>query len=112
MIPALGKEGKFTHSGLLAWGIPWGCKEGLSDFHFPSLWLGSDMGVKTLQSGTSLVVHWLGVCLSMQGTMVQSLVWEDSTCLQATEPKCLNRRSYHNKKPLHLNEGVVPTHHS
>ena len=30
--------------------------------------------------GTSLVVQWLGVRLPMQGTRVQSLVWEDPTC--------------------------------
>ena len=41
--------------------------------------------IKT-QSGTSLVVQWIRICLSMQGTQVWSLVWEDSTCLWATEP--------------------------
>ena len=28
---------------------------------------------------TTLVVQWLRICLSMQGTQVQSLVWEDYT---------------------------------
>ena len=28
----------------------------------------------------SLVVQWLRICLPMQGTRVQSLVWEDCTC--------------------------------
>ena len=32
------------------------------------------------RTGTSLVVQWLRICLPMQGTRVQSLVWEDSTC--------------------------------
>ena len=36
--------------------------------------------------GTSLVVQWIRICLSMQGTQVWSLVWEDSTCLGATKP--------------------------
>ena len=37
-------------------------------------------------SGTSLVAQWLRSCLPMQGTQVQALVWEDSTCRRATEP--------------------------
>ena len=35
---------------------------------------------------TSVVVQWLGVCLPMQGTRVQALVWEDPTCCIATKP--------------------------
>ena len=35
---------------------------------------------------TSLMVQWLGICLSLQGTWVQSLVREDSTCHRATKP--------------------------
>ena len=31
-------------------------------------------------SRTSLVVEWIRIHLSMQGTRVQSLVWEDPTC--------------------------------
>ena len=31
---------------------------------------------------TSPVVQWIGICLPMQGTRVQSLVWEDSPCLE------------------------------
>ena len=38
----------------------------------------------------SLVVQWLRIYLPMQGTWVQSLVWEDSTCRRATKPM------YHN----------------
>ena len=34
----------------------------------------------------SLVVHWLRICLLMQGTRVQVLVWEDPTCRGATRP--------------------------
>ena len=40
--------------------------------------------------GTSLVVQWLRVHLLMQGTRVQSLVQEDSTCCGATKPVCHN----------------------
>ena len=36
--------------------------------------------------GTSLVVQWLRIHLPMQGTRVQSLVWEDPTCRGATKP--------------------------
>ena len=35
---------------------------------------------------TSLVVQWLKICLPMQGTWVQSLVWEDPTCHRAAKP--------------------------
>ena len=48
-------------------------------------------------SGTSLVAQWLRIHLPMQGTRVQSLVWEDPTCCGAakpvshnTEPTCHN----------------------
>ena len=34
----------------------------------------------------SLAVQWLRIHLVMQGTPVQSLVWEDPTCHMATEP--------------------------
>ena len=40
--------------------------------------------------GTPLVVQWLGIRLPMQGTWVQSLVLEDSTCCRATKPMCHN----------------------
>ena len=36
------------------------------------------------------VVQWLRVHLIMQGTLVQSLVLEDSTCLGAAKPWCHN----------------------
>ena len=38
----------------------------------------------------SLVVQWLGVCLLVQGTRVQALVWEDPTCRGATGPMSHN----------------------
>jgi len=37
-------------------------------------------------NGASLVVQWLRICLAIQGTPVQSLVWEDPTCQGATKP--------------------------
>ena len=41
-----------------------------------------------LEMGTSLVAQWLRIRLPMQGTWVQSLVWEDPTCRGATtEPE-------------------------
>ena len=36
--------------------------------------------------GTSLVVQWLGIRLTMQGTQVRALVQEDPTCCGATKP--------------------------
>ena len=70
---------------------------------------------KNNNSRTSLVVQCLQICLSMQGTRIQSLVQEDLTHLGATEtvhhpePMCLepalrNKRSYGNEKPRHRNE--------
>ena len=80
----------------------------------PKLWI---------DEGTSLVVQWKRIGLPMQGSQVQSLVWED-TSLRATkpmshnfwtwmpqlqEPTCLEialhkKRSNHNEKPGHHNE--------
>ena len=37
-------------------------------------------------SWASLVAQWLRICLLMQGTRVQALVWEDPTCRGATRP--------------------------
>ena len=34
----------------------------------------------------SLVARWLRICLSMLGTRVRALVWEDPTCHGATKP--------------------------
>ena len=44
---------------------------------------------------TSLVVQWLRIHLPIQGTQVQSPVWEDSTCHRATktEPQLLSWRA-------------------
>ena len=36
--------------------------------------------------GASLVAQWLRVCLTMQGTWVGALIWEDPTCRGAAEP--------------------------
>ena len=43
---------------------------------------------------TSLVVQWLRICLPMQGTQVQQLVWEDSTCRGTTKPKTIEPTFY------------------
>ena len=48
----------------------------------------NDELVKNKTVKTSLVVKWLKILLPMQGTRVQSLVWEDSTCHGATKPVC------------------------
>ena len=43
---------------------------------------------RTRPLGTSLVVHWLRLCLSMQRVQVRSLVRElDPTCLVAKKPR-------------------------
>ena len=77
-------------------------------------------------NGAFLVVRWLRIHLPMQGTRIQPLVWEDSTCYMVSKPKLLsqhsrackpqvlkpthlepvlcNKRSHHNDEPLHYNE--------
>ena len=60
----------------------------------------------------SLVVQWLRICLSMQGTQVQCLIWENPTWFGATklmscnywspctlEPVLCNKRNHCKKKP-------------
>ena len=42
--------------------------------------------VQYLPDGNSRVVQWLRICLPMQETWVQSLVWEDSTCRGTMKP--------------------------
>ena len=39
-----------------------------------------------IQSGTSMVVKWLRIHLPMEGTQVQFLIQEDSTCCGASKP--------------------------
>ena len=61
------------------------------------------------------MVQWLRICLAIQETPVQSLVWEDPACHGATrpkhhnglEPELHNKRSHHNKRPEHPNQGVA-----
>ena len=56
----------------------------------------------------SLVVQWLRIHLSMQGTQVQSLVWEDPTCCGAAKPV---RQNYWScaLEPAHHKWRVAPT---
>ena len=44
------------------------------------------MHPQEIKQKASLVAQWLRVCLPMQGTRVQALVWEDPTCHGATGP--------------------------
>ena len=37
-----------------------------------------------------MVAQWLRICLPMQGTRVQALVWEDPICRGATRPMSHN----------------------
>ena len=47
-------------------------------------------GILRLEGRASLVVQWLRICLSVQETWVQSLVWEDPTCRRVIKPICHN----------------------
>ena len=44
------------------------------------------LSFKNIQGGTSLWVQWIRICLPMQRTQIQSLVWEDLTCCGAIKP--------------------------
>ena len=58
-----------------------------------------------LSSFTSLqlVVQWLEMCLAMQGTWVQFLLWEDPTCCRTAKPTSQNYWAHvpHPLKPAH-----------
>ena len=55
------------------------------------------------RTGTSLVVHWLRICLPMHGTQVQCLAWEDFTRHRATKPMCGDCWSLHALEPVLCN---------
>jgi len=46
----------------------------------------SENDVNNMETGSSLVVQWIGICLPTQGAQVRSLVWEDPTCCGAAGP--------------------------
>ena len=48
------------------------------------------LGGNSTWMAISLVVHWMGIHLPMQGTWVWSLVWEDSTWRGQLKPMCHN----------------------
>ena len=64
----------------------------------------------------SIGLQWISVCLPMQGTQVQFLVWENSTCHRATKPVHHSYWAHHpraqEQQPLSpcatANEGWVP----
>ena len=76
------------------------------------------------QGQAFLVAQWLRICLAVQGTRVQTLLWEDPACLRVTkpgshsywgheqqlvkpehlEPQLGNKRSRCSEKRVHCNE--------
>ena len=44
--------------------------------------------LKVENTWTALVVHWIRIYPPMQGTWVQSLVWEDPTWCGPPKPEC------------------------
>ena len=57
---------------------------------------------------TSPVVQWVGICLPMQGTRIQSLIWEDSTCCGTTKPQRHNYRAGSLETSSHTYRAYVP----
>ena len=45
------------------------------------------------------MVQWIGTHLSMQGTWVGSLVWEDSTCHRSAKPVPTTKQLMHSWAP-------------
>ena len=94
---------------LMAWPWPWPLFTGWS-----LLW--AELYPIQLHAEISLVVQWQSICLPMQGTLVWSLVLEDSTLHWATKPvdhnywsphtletMLCNKRSHCNEKPVYDN---------
>ena len=48
------------------------------------MWLGREVVSSKRNPRNPLVVQWIRIPLPMQGTWVQSLVWEDPICHEAT----------------------------
>lgn len=73
--------------------------------------MSSCLMLKNQHMRTSLVVQWKRICLPMQGTRVQFLIWEDSTCHRTanlgsttTEPVLQNKSSHYSEKSEHHNK--------
>ena len=65
-------------------------------------WLNQEGNMtQEIPSQTSLVAQWIRILLPTQGTQVQSLVWEDSTCQGATKP-------LHHKYWAHVQQPLKP----
>ena len=60
----------------------WKCADGSAAYF--------EMNKKIRYIRTSLVAQWITIHLPIQGTWVQSSIWEDPTCLRATKPLCHN----------------------
>ena len=58
-----------------------------STLPFPPLGDLPDPGIEPTVSWISLMVQWIRIGLSMQGTPIWSLVQKDCTCLGATKPR-------------------------
>ena len=54
---------------------------------------GADRHISKVKAWISLVLQWIRIRLPMQGTQVQSLVWEDATCRRATNPSVTTTES-------------------
>ncbi|KAJ8775921.1 hypothetical protein J1605_015984 [Eschrichtius robustus] len=87
--------GKLCSSGLLSWGVRpeavsmkfYGFRFGeRTQPHLPRKVERSRKIPEQAIAGASLVAQWLRIRLPMQGTQVQSLVQEDTTCRGATKP--------------------------
>ena len=50
-----------------------------------------------MSSFRTLVAEWRRIRPRMQGTQVQSLIWEESTCHRAVKPVCHNYGSLHSR---------------
>ena len=54
------------------------------------------------------MVQWLGICLQLQGTWVQSLLWEDPTCYGATTTQPEHPRAHEAQEKPPQREAQAP----
>ena len=87
--------GAANGQGSLACCSPWGCKESdvieqLNWTEAPYICVPSSCKLSKMQMWDFLVAQWIRICLPMQGTQFQSLVWEDFTFHESAEPMHCN----------------------
>ena len=100
------EKGTANHSSILTWKTPWAEEPGkLQSMRSQRVlydWVTKSLSHTKINSGTSLVAQGIRIQLPVQGTWIQSLTGEDSTCHRATKPVHHNHWA-HNVEPASHN---------